>query len=55
MLPDKAARTARPLNKLTIDWVDLAFRAALPVLAMAAALLIGAVRLLFLKAGPIHA
>lgn len=37
------------------DWKDITYRAALPVLAMLAALLIGAVMLLLLKANPIDA
>jgi simple sugar transport system permease protein len=37
------------------DWKDLAFRAALPFLAMLAALLIGAIVLAFLKVNPLTA
>jgi general nucleoside transport system permease protein len=55
MPPDQAAPAARPFRKLTFDWRDLAFRAALPLLAMLAALLIGAVLLLLLKANPFQA
>lgn len=42
-------------NKFGLDWKDLVFRAALPFLAMLAALLIGAVVLLFLKVNPLTA
>ena len=42
-------------NKFGLDWKDLAFRAALPFLAMLAALLIGAVVLLLLKVNPLMA
>ncbi len=55
MPPDPAALVSRPLRKLSFDWTDLAFRAALPLLAMLAALLIGAVLLLLLKANPLQA
>jgi simple sugar transport system permease protein len=54
MPPEKIAAT-KPARKFTIDWGDLLFRAALPVLAMFAALLIGAVVLLFLKVNPFEA
>ena len=55
MTPDPATNTIRQPRRLTLDWRDIAFRAALPVLAMLAALLIGAVMLLFLKADPLNA
>lgn len=42
-------------RRSTVDWGDLLFRAALPVLAMLGALLIGAVVLLFLKVNPLEA
>ncbi len=38
-----------------LDWREIGFRAALPILAMLAALLIGAVVLLFLKVNPLTA
>lgn len=42
-------------RKNTIDWKDIGFRAGLPILAMLAALLIGAIVLLFLKVNPLTA
>ena len=55
MPSDLTASAPRQPRRLTFDWVDIAFRAALPVMAMLAALLIGAVMLLFLKANPFEA
>jgi general nucleoside transport system permease protein len=55
MPPEKSAAGTKPHHKPWLDWKDLAFRAALPVLAMFAALLIGAVVLLFLKVNPLSA
>jgi simple sugar transport system permease protein len=55
MPSDPTASAPRQPRRLTFDWVDIAFRAALPVMAMLAALLIGAVMLLFLKANPFEA
>jgi simple sugar transport system permease protein len=42
-------------NKAWLDWKDILFRAALPLLAMLAALLIGAVVLLILNVNPLTA
>ncbi len=47
-----ASQTQR---RLSLDWKGIAFRVALPVLAMFAALLIGIVVLLFLKVNPLEA
>ena len=55
MPSDPTASAPRQPRRLTFDWVDIAFRAALQVMAMLAALLIGAVMLLFLKANPFEA
>jgi len=55
MSSDTAAPVPRLPGRLTFDWKDMAFRAALPLLAMLAALLIGAVMLLFLGANPFEA
>jgi len=55
MPSDPTASAPHQSRRLTFDWVDIAFRAALPVMAMLAALLIGAVMLLFLKANPFEA
>jgi len=49
------ADSLRSARRLSIDWQDAAFKAAMPILAMLAALLIGAVMLLFLKANPLEA
>lgn len=46
---------ARWSRKFSLDWTDVAFRTALPFLAMLAALLIGAVMLLLLHANPFTA
>jgi general nucleoside transport system permease protein len=45
----------QPRRRLTFDWKDFGFRVALPVLAMLAAMLIGAIMLLLLKANALHA
>jgi simple sugar transport system permease protein len=42
-------------RKFWLDWKDIAFRAALPFLAMLAALVIGAIVLIFLKVNPLTA
>jgi simple sugar transport system permease protein len=42
-------------RKFSFDWNDILFRAALPILAMLSALLIGAVVLLLLKVNPLEA
>ena len=55
MPSDMAAVPSRPPRRLMFDWKEILFRAALPVLAMLAALLIGAVMLLLLKANPLDA
>ncbi len=55
MQPTTAVKSPSPRRKLTIDWPDLLFRSAMPVLAMLAALLIGAVMLVLLKANPVVA
>ena len=47
--------TSQTQRRLSLDWKDIAFRVALPVLAMLAALLIGIVVLLFLKVNPLEA
>ncbi len=52
---DIAAKTSASSRKLAYDWKDIGLRLALPVLAMLAALLIGALMLLLLKANPITA
>ncbi len=55
MPPHGTAGTVRPARRVTFDWRDVGFRAVLPALAMVAALLIGAVLLLLLKADPVSA
>jgi len=54
-MPPEITAASKPARKFAIDWGDLLFRATLPVLAMFAALLIGAVVLLFLKVNPLAA
>ena len=49
------ANSSRSACWLSIDWQAVAFQAAMPILAMLAALLIGAVMLLLLKANPLEA
>ncbi len=51
----KPADSPRSARRLSIDWQDAAFKAAMPILAMLAALLIGAAMLLLLKANPLEA
>src|SRR5512136_184293 len=55
MTSPKAGGTSQPRRRLTFDWKDVGFRAALPLLAMLAALLLGAVMLVFLHANPLEA
>src|SRR5512136_213218 len=55
MTSPKAGGTSQPRRRLTFDWKDVGFRAALPMLAMLAAMLIGAGMLLLLKANAFHA
>ena len=45
----------QPKRKFLFDWGDILFRAAMPILAMLSAFLIGAVVLLFLKVNPLTA
>jgi len=52
MPPFAASDISRPVGRPSVDWADLALKAALPALAMLAALLIGAVMLLLLKTNP---
>lgn len=54
-MPTETAASAGARRKLTIDWKDILFRSGIPVLAMLAALLIGAVMLLLLKVNPLTA
>ncbi len=51
----KTGGTSELRRRLTFDWKDVGFRVALPVLAMLAAMLIGAAMLLALKANALHA
>ncbi len=51
----RADGTSQPHRRLTLDWKDVGFRVALPVLAMMFALLIGAAMLVLLKANAFHA
>ena len=55
MPPESNVGASKQKHRVSIDWGDLGFRAALPVLAMLAALLIGAVVLLLLKVNPLEA
>jgi simple sugar transport system permease protein len=55
MPPNLIAAKPLPQHKLNIDLKDVLFRASLPLLAMLAALLIGAVLLLLLRANPFQA
>jgi len=55
MPTETAVVPARSLRRFMFDWKDILFRTALPVLAMLAALLIGAVMLLLLKVNPFTA
>jgi general nucleoside transport system permease protein len=47
--------STKPRHRFSIDWNDILFRAALPVLAMLTAFIIGAVVLIFLKVNPFEA
>jgi simple sugar transport system permease protein len=47
--------TAQPHRRLTLDWKDVSFRVTLPLLAMLAAMLIGAGMLILLKANALTA
>jgi simple sugar transport system permease protein len=49
------ADSSRSARRFSIDWQEVAFQAAMPILAMLAALLIGAVMLVLLKANPLEA
>lgn len=55
MQPEIGTPAPQQKPKPALDWGDLLFRAALPVLAMLAALLIGAVVLMILKVNPFEA
>ncbi len=55
MQPEIGTADSIQKRKPAFDWNDILFRAALPVLAMLAALLIGAVVLLLLKVNPFEA
>lgn len=55
MQPAVASKTAQVSRKKAIDWQEILFKAAMPVLAMLAALLIGGIMLVLLKADPIRA
>jgi general nucleoside transport system permease protein len=54
-MADRAVGTSPPRRRLPFEGKDLAFRVALPVLAMLIAMLIGAAMLLLLKANALHA
>lgn len=53
--PEIDAVTPLPVRKLSIDFKDIAFRVALPILAMLLAFVIGAVLLFILEADPLEA
>ena len=55
MASDPITRASPTPGELKVDWVAILFRAALPLLAMLAALLIGAAMLLVLHANPLDA
>ena len=55
MSSDIAAETSASSQRVAYDWKDIGIRLALPLLAMLAALLIGALMLLLLKANPLTA
>lgn len=55
MQPEIGTPAPQQKPKPALDWSDFLFRAALPVLAMLAALLIGAVVLMILKVNPFEA
>ena len=52
---ETAVAAPRSLRRFNIDWKDILFRVAVPVLAMLAALLVGAVLLLLLDVNPFEA
>ena len=52
---DRAANVVRPPRLPTFDWKDMAFNAALATSGMLAALLVGAVMLLLMRANPLTA
>ena len=49
------ADSPRSARRFSIDWQEVAFQAAMPILAMVAALLLGAVMLVLLKVNPLQA
>jgi general nucleoside transport system permease protein len=55
MTEGNAGISSRPSQKPAFDWQNILFRLAVPVLAMSAALLVGAVLLLLLHVNPITA
>ena len=55
MTSPKSGDTSQSRRRLALDWKDVSFRVTLPMLAMLAALLIGAGMLLLLKANALHA
>jgi simple sugar transport system permease protein len=55
MPPEIGKAASKQGSRFVSDWNEILFRAALPVLAMFIALLIGAVVLLFLKVNPLEA
>ena len=55
MPSEKKSAISKSKNKFSIDWNDILFRAAMPLLAMLGAFLIGAVVLLFLNVNPLTA
>ncbi len=55
MPPDTAAKSLPSARKPPMDWVGFLLRAAAPVLAILAALLVGAIMLLLLRANPLAA
>jgi simple sugar transport system permease protein len=55
MRPVAAAKTPRTARRFSFDWQELFFKAAMPVLALLAALLIGAIMLLLLGVNPLEA
>lgn len=55
MAPEKAVNTDRQPARPAFDWKGVLFQAAVPISGMLAALLIGAILLVFLKANPFTA
>jgi general nucleoside transport system permease protein len=55
MRSENAALPVRSRRKSRIDWRDIAFNAAVPIIGMLVALIIGAIMLVLLKANPITA